>query len=321
LARKDVAARIFGLVGDPPLKTVDIDTGWPSGGELTRDSGLLPISAHVSTVGPHARRPYEFRFQNPGDRTPVSDQYGFPLLIGLAEEKEQEPCLIVVDGRTRLGREARFSILFNRSIIEDAVKRGVSLYISKSGERIYGTRPEIFPTVADIIASGVEVPLRELQQAVSASGFLEDGSEQSAKRTRRAAEILVRDHAFGRDVKAAYDNKCAMCGLSLRMVVGAHIYPVSAPGSEDKVWNGLCLCANHHAAFDNHDIAVKPATTEIVFSPTAVSEAKTNKALSEFIEKTFEILAKPNDPALAPKREMFQQRIEFYEDAYDWLKY
>lgn len=48
----------------------------------------------------------------------------------------------------------------------------------------------------------------------------------------------------------AYAQKCSVCGLQLRIVEAAHIVPVVHPMSLDLVTNGICLCANHHKAFD-----------------------------------------------------------------------
>lgn len=81
-------------------------------------------------------------------------------------------------------------------------------------------------------------------------------------RIRAASEwraVRSRGHSatrFSRLVRAAYDNTCAFCGLSLPGSSGiqsgvdaAHILPWSEYDL-DVVSNGLCLCKMHHWAFD-----------------------------------------------------------------------
>ncbi len=61
---------------------------------------------------------------------------------------------------------------------------------------------------------------------------------------------LVRDSNFRRKVTVAYDRKCCVTGLQLRLIDAAHILPVGAEGSTDDVQNGLCLSPTYHRAYD-----------------------------------------------------------------------
>lgn len=316
MARKDSARRVFDLVGDPPLSLVRIGSGWPAVGSIAADGGPLPVALHVSVVGSHSRKPYERRFQNPGDRTPVEDDEGFPLLVGLADS--DDPILVLVDGRSRVGRNARFSILFNKSIIAEAIKQGISTYVSGTDERIIAVRPQLFSSGLDLILEDVDVPVGELQQAASASGFLDDLSQAAAERTRRAASILVRHHAFGKRVREAYGHRCALCGIGINLVAGAHIFPASAPGSPDETWNGLALCGNHHTAFDNHDIWIDPKSGDVRLSPRILAEAEINDSVQHFVDATAKALTPPFDASDRPKPEMFECRYEHFGDAYEW---
>jgi putative restriction endonuclease len=63
---------------------------------------------------------------------------------------------------------------------------------------------------------------------------------------------------FRRRVLAAYESRCALCGVQLRLVDAAHIIPVKHSSSNDETRNGLCLCALHHRAFDQGLVAVMP---------------------------------------------------------------
>lgn len=78
-----------------------------------------------------------------------------------------------------------------------------------------------------------------------------------------------REAAFARQVKAAYDYRCAISGLSLRNgggrpeVEAAHIRPVAA-GGPDTVRNGLALSATVHWMFDRGLISVAEDHTILV---------------------------------------------------------
>ncbi len=110
-----------------------------------------------------------------------------------------------------------------------------------------------------------------------------------------------------------------MCGLNFGLVVAAHIYPVAAAGSFDEVWNGLCLCPNHHHAFDNHRIWIDPDTGEIKAHPhlrTATTPG--DRAIVDTLHRTIQ---RPTDPTGHPRPEMFRQRYAQpdFRDRYDWI--
>ncbi|MFQ5437975.1 MAG: HNH endonuclease [Paracoccaceae bacterium] len=84
-----------------------------------------------------------------------------------------------------------------------------------------------------------------------------------------------RDVAFRRKVRAAYGNRCAISGLSLRNgggkpeVQAAHIRPVEENGSDD-VRNGIALSGTLHWMFDRGLISVEPETFRILVSHNRV---------------------------------------------------
>ena len=119
--------------------------------------------------------------------------------------------------------------------------------------------------------------------------------------------------------RTAYGGRCAMCGLNFGLVVAAHIHPVAAPGSVDEVRNGLCLCPNHHQAFDNHRIWVNPDTGEIKVHPllrTATTPG--DRAVVDTLHPAIQL---PADRAARPRPDMFRQRYAQPEflGKYDWV--
>lgn len=316
LKRVSLGPHIAHLIGDPPLRVVDGGTGWPMIAELFTGDDVRPLALHVSNVGPHARRDYEYRFQNPGDRSVVSDVDGHALLIGLAQANDGQPILIGLDGTDRVDREARFSILFHKRIIQEASIQGIAYYESGKGERIYAFRPNLFSTFIEVL--GVDMPIAAVQAAIAASDPPVGPDPIAAERTRRAASILVRHHSFGRRVKLAYGGKCCLCGLGVNLVTSAHVYPASAPGSLDNVSNGLALCPNHHAAFDSHDLWIDPETLNRAFSPRYVAAAAQSPAMNAFVQTTFASIALPAEVLHRPNADMLEMRYEYYSGKYDW---
>ncbi|MEL6614382.1 MAG: YDG/SRA domain-containing protein [Bacteroidota bacterium] len=75
---------------------------------------------------------------------------------------------------------------------------------------------------------------------------------------RRVGEVsrIVRDTAVTRSVKRLHGHRCQVCGEAVETLAGpyaeaAHIRPLGAPHhGPDVLANVLCLCPNHHVAFD-----------------------------------------------------------------------
>lgn len=65
-----------------------------------------------------------------------------------------------------------------------------------------------------------------------------------------------RAHDFKQRVLGAYGNRCAVCGVQLKLIDAAHIIPVADPSSTDETANGIALCKIHHAAMDRNLISI-----------------------------------------------------------------
>lgn len=82
----------------------------------------------------------------------------------------------------------------------------------------------------------------------------------------------LRDRAFRRQIRAAYNNTCAITGFSLRNgkgrpeVEAAHIRPVEASGP-DSVRNGLALTGTVHWLFDRGLISLDDDYRLLISSP------------------------------------------------------
>ncbi len=314
MTRIATANRVSQICGEA-VQLLEVGTGWPSRMSVITPTGLLSISAHISTVSPHARAEYEWRFQNPGNRSPVLAPTGsFPLLIGY-DIWDQKEVLVVVDGTSRVGRVARFSILFDKRICREASRTGWSEYRSSAGETIYCIKPHLLPLLVEVISCGLTISASDLAGAARASDLVGVEDENTRERLRRLVSSYVRDARFGRAVREAYNSKCAFCGVGLGLTAGAHIYPVSAPNSPDEVWNGIALCHNHHSAFDRHRIWVNSDFSIQVASNWAPANEPESQ---RFVEQTFQTMTVPGVVAHRPRRTMLIARYQHYALDYRW---
>jgi hypothetical protein len=317
--RSDLAVAVCELIGPAIVELLDRSSGWPAIVRVLTSTGPQLVAFHIGPIGTHSREVYERRFQNPDNHSlPVAAPSGsVPILVGISWAPS--PILVAVDGRSRLGQSTRFSLLFNERVLNEAATSGWSEYISSTGERFLGMRPELFPIAVELLASGLTPSASALSTAVVASGLLTSSSAEAAERARRATSVLVRNAKFSQTVRKAYNSKCAMCGLGIDLVEGAHILPVSAIGSTDDVWNGIALCRNHHRAFDMHRIYIDPDNFNIRMHPSLLSIAHSDPVVRRFREGTLPTLATPSKVADRPRPKMIRDRISIFRTEYAWV--
>ena len=328
--RAVVVERVAELVGHDVLRVTDSTTIWPALATLVVEGQAVDVALFVGTVGLGARpkrHGIERRFQNPGKGHPlVVDPTRRPLLLGLWEgdalATPARAVLVSADPLRREGLSTRHSIFVRLDMLQLAAETGWAEYANSAGETIRCFLPPLLPISAD--ADWTKVPLtpQALQTVIDAAGLPEAMPVELAdavRRARRAGAAIVRDRRFSGRVADAYGGSCAMCGLDIQLVEGAHIYPAAAPGSPDEPWNGLALCANHHAAFDRHLIGVLPESREIVFHHDVLAQVDESPPVKAWVEGSFNVLAEPREPALRPRSEMFVRRYEHFAGLYDWL--
>jgi hypothetical protein len=327
--RADVIERIAELVGEDLLRVTDASSGWPALGELVVEDVPVPVAAFVAPVGlSHRNRDdVERRFQNPGGDRPIIEIPGREsLLLGLWESDDlvpvERPLLVSADPEHRAGRTTRFSVFVSMTVLQAALETGWAEGQNAAGESIRCFVPSLLPVsyAADRTNAAPVAPA--MQAAIEGSGLLaasEDEIPAASQRARRAGSTLIRDARFSRRVVEAYGGHCAMCGLDVGLVEGAHIYPVAAPGSYDEPWNGLALCANHHLALDKHLVGVNLETSEILIHAAIRDQVPHSAAVDSFVAGTFRRLAEPLERSARPRSQMFQMRYDFFADRYDWL--
>lgn len=108
------------------------------------------------------------------------------------------------------------------------------------------TRYDQLP-IAEIINGNVQLTYTSEQ-------LYPEGREYVEKVVRK----VVRQKKFRRQVLSAYGNQCAMCDVSeVPLLRAAHIYPAHLC-ADDTINNGICLCANHDAAYEKGSVCITP---------------------------------------------------------------
>jgi putative restriction endonuclease len=123
--------------------------------------------------------------------------------------------------------------------------------------------------------------------------------------TRRALRALD----FSERVLDAYRNRCAMCGLQLRLLEDAHILPVAEPGSTDETANGVALCALHHRAYDRSLVTFDPEY-HVHVNEERVEELRAaglHGRLRNFQGDLREVIYVPSERINRPRREFIER--------------
>jgi len=143
-----------------------------------------------------------------------------------------------------------------------------------------------------------------------------DSSETDDQVVRRMdlVETLraFRDAKFRPAVLKAYSFRCAITGVSLRLIDAAHIVPVAHPRGTDDVTNGIALNRLHHAAYDAGLIGIT-GDFKLVVNPAAVDRLRAVKleaGLDEFRKSLPERITLPVLRELWPSRANLRLGLE-----------
>jgi hypothetical protein len=328
-ARTNLVSQLVSWVGSS-LEIEDLGTGWPSLATLAIDDERIPLALFVSTVtlSHRGRDAIERRFQNPSSIPLVGVEGRESLLVGIWEsddlEEVRRPVVALAEAHRRDdGRTTRWSVFLLLEALLEAEATGWASDVTNSGETIRYLHPVMLPVAITASMNRTEPNDKSIYRSISSLGLLDSVASldqlPDVERVRRTVSSLVRDSKFSGAVLNAYERRCAMCGLSLGLVQGAHIYPASAPGSRDETRNGLALCANHHLAFDRYLIAVLPESMNVVFNPSVLEHAETDSAVSTFVANTVGSLRRAAS-GHAPDPQAFTRRYEHYREHYAWVQ-
>lgn len=210
-----------------------------------------------------------------------------------------------------LGGSPSFQI--SLSALQKAVANRFATHEKSSGELAMAFRPDFMVTYirnagplheTGKVAKEVAL-LNRIAEAPDKVGEKEINESFPATRqwavtsTRRALRALD----FSDRIMTAYSNRCAMCGVQLRLLDGAHILPVADPESTDETANGIALCALHHRAYDRGIVTfdVKNAIHVSDLRIGELKEAELHGGLEEFQKALLKEIQLPPKKEERPK--------------------
>jgi putative restriction endonuclease len=148
------------------------------------------------------------------------------------------------------------SIQTDLAALKAAVQDGIGVYSKSTGELSIAVRPDLIGLYVEQMItlhdSGNDpAQLAALRQMASDPLDIEPDDLPASRREVMSTTLRrLRNSRFSEQVLGAYSHRCAFCGIQLRLLDAAHIVPVKHPASNDKVTNGVALCALHHRAYD-----------------------------------------------------------------------
>ena len=255
-----------------------LDSGWsflhlnaptehPARYQVFKDEKSYRVRIYIWNLthgGGAARAADEYRIQITGLPEPAGSQQFMPEIGGKT---------LILGWWDQIGVFAGFDYNFHKEplgkspsiqIREDALQsahiNGFAPHNRGNGELAIAFRPDFITTYIENLEAlhgtgGSPTEIEVLEEIGKDPESVEDSEiEREIPEERQYAIIrtkrALRDSNFRDRVLTAYGNRCAMCGLQLKLLDAAHILPVDHPDSTDETCNGVSLCTLHHRAFD-----------------------------------------------------------------------
>ena len=215
---------------------------------------------NITHGGGRARPENEYRIQITGVNNDafLSHPGAKTLILGWWENEEVFAGFDCRVHSSKLGSSPSFQV--GQEALRDAVANRLGAHHKSTGELVITFQPEFLGTYAENLEAlhdtGTEVTEVDVIKRISIvtervteadiSNSVISPRRYAVAQTRRAVRALD----FRARVLSAYEQRCAMCGVQLKLVDGAHILPVHEYGSTDATSNGIALCVLHHRAYD-----------------------------------------------------------------------
>lgn len=250
----------------------------PAKARLINGSRHLEVWIHIwklTAGGRSGTRPFERRIQPTGLNGRFKASTGMrTLILGWSDEAEVFAAFDYQYHSGAIGSSS--SIQTDIHALEAAANDGLGIGAKASGELSIAIRPDMFgiylehgPTLHKM--GDDQSVLDALRQMACDPLALElDDLPASRRKVMKPSLLWLRDRRFSEAVLNAYAHQCALCGIQLRLLDAAHILPVAHPESNDKVTNGVALCASHHRAYDAALVAFDEDYS-VMINPVAVA--------------------------------------------------
>lgn len=227
---------------------------------ITAGESSFPVWIYIWTLthgGGAARPKDEYRIQLTSVSAPLEENPDGPTLL-LGYEPDTG-CFAGFDlKKHRTFSKQSPSIQISIATLREAVRDGFAFMRKGNDEIAVAFRADNILAYSlnseSLHESGADAAVAALLSKVGRFESVTDRelAKLPAERRRVVTKVsrLARDSDFRRKVTVAYDRKCCVTGMQLRLIDAAHILPVGAEGSTDDVQNGLCLSPTYHRAYD-----------------------------------------------------------------------
>ena len=211
------------------------------------------------THGGGAQRPAdEYRIQITGVDRFEQEPNGKTLILGWWREGEVFAGFDFNKHNGALGFSP--SIQIREEALRKAHIKGVAPWEKDNQEIAIAFRPDFIGEYVRNLESlhsfgESDADLEVLEEVTDNPDEVNDAEIGTVTVERQTAVVSVkkkiRDNSFKSRILTSYSNKCAFCGVQLKLIDAAHIVPVQHDGT-DETSNGIALCALHHRAFDRN---------------------------------------------------------------------
>jgi putative restriction endonuclease len=228
---------------------------------ISRGDHRYQVKVYIWTVthGGKGRASEEYRIQPTATERFDPEIGGKTLILGWWPDAEVFAGYDLRFHSERLGSSPSFQV--GEAALRQAAVSGLSPSEKASGELAIAFQPEFLGTYAqhleeihDTGTAPQEVALLE-KLGTNPQGIAENEILKRVMKKRRFVFVetrrALRDLNFSKRVFTAYAHRCAICGMQLRLLEGAHILPAADSNSTDETSNGIALCALHHKAYDD----------------------------------------------------------------------
>ena len=219
---------------------------------------------NISHGGGAARAADEYRIQvtgieNANDQQEfIPDTVGKTVILGWWDEAGVFAGFDFAKHSGPLGKSP--SIQINEETLRSAHASGFAPHNKGNGELAIALRPDFIGSYIENLeelhkcgasprAAHVLDEIADDPENVEDSEIIRDVPPERRYAVFSTKKAL-RDIGFRNRVLTAYGNKCALCGLQLKLLDAAHILPVFHADSTDETSNGVSLCTLHHRAYD-----------------------------------------------------------------------
>ena len=195
------------------------------------------------------------------------------------------------------------SIQVKEDALIGASTKSFSVYHRGNGEIAIAFRPELLiEYIFNILAlhrSGLTEPEMSLLNDLNSVDDDALDKIENINRKRIVSTIVKTYRAFDfrQRVLTAYNNRCAVCGVQLKLIDAAHIIPVAVPSSNDQTNNGIALCKLHHFSYDRNLISFDEQYRVEVSSSEVAKLTSDNRVggIDDFKNNLRPIIILPND--------------------------